>query len=560
MAWWQWARTTAVVTAVVAVSAGCGRSHRNQPVLHGMTGGTQGNDAGTTGRGGLGAAAGSGPDAGGAGGGAGYGAAGEGGGGAVPPDTAGLGGGGLGGQPAGMAGLAGGGTGSVVAGSGGAGAAAGAAVTCPRVSDDGGAPAWPECTTVHSDCDRHSHCFTVEDVDQCVCDAEFFGNGYTCDGPRLAFAVATSPVTTCAVIGSGKVRCWGDYGSGALGSGDLFHNIGDDEPASQGPIAPLDRPVTAVAAAERSTCVLFDDGDVRCWGYGDEGQLGSGTTNNAYTPATAPNVDLGGKAVALSGSGRHTCALLDTGGVRCWGAGYNGPVRDDGSFDVRTPAAAGDLDLPGRALQVAASPSTTCVVVNGGSVYCWGYFYFTPSEQNDLSDPGTPVDVGAKVKQVATSSDHVCVVTEDETVRCWGHNAYGQLGYGIGTTPVDLDSIDSAGDVNVGGPVKEVVVGDRHTCALLTSGSVRCWGFAGGFAYGARASLGDDETPADVGDAPLGGTVAHLTAAADHTCALMTDGTLRCFGANNFGELGYGSLDDVGDVTPPTCAGEVPLF
>jgi len=428
-------------------------------------------------------------------------------------------------------------------------------------------PQLDPCATPRTDCDRNARCFNVEGVEQCVCDPEFFGNGYTCDGPRVATAVASGLVTTCAVIGSGKVRCWGEYGSGALGSGELFHDIGDDEPASEGPIAPLDDPVKDVVAGERSTCALFDDGDVRCWGYGDEGQLGTGSLASAYGPATARNVVLGGKAVAVSGHGRHTCAILDTGGLRCWGSNATGQLGYGGlapSLEGETPETKGDIELPARVLQVSASTYGTCAVVEEGSVYCWGGFSFTrpdAAEAGDAAAAGGAVDVGAKVKQVATSDDHVCVVTEADAVRCWGNDDYGQLGYARQSQPIGDDaSIASAGDVSVGGAVTEVVVGSKHTCALLTSGSVRCWGRAGGSAYGRSNSIGDDETPAAAGDALIGGTVAHLSAVSDHTCALMTDGAVRCFGANFFGELGYGHPEDVGTATPPACAGEVPLF
>ena len=577
--WWQRAPACAALAAVFAVGvASCGRSERARPSRGGTTGGAEGGESGTFGTGGIEAGGASTAAAGGAGGsptggpGAGRDSGGQAGG-SSTGGGAGANGAGSGGQAGGSAGMGGimGGTGPMAGSAGaamggGAAGSGGAENVCPHVVPND-PPQLDPCVTPRTDCDRNARCFSVKGDDQCVCDPEFYGNGFTCDGPRAATDVASGVVTTCAVIGPGQVRCWGDYGTGALGSGDVFHNIGDDEPASEGPIASLDDPVTNVVAGENSTCALFKDGDVRCWGFGDEGQLGTGSLVNAYVPATAKNVVLGGKAVALSGNGRHTCAILDTGGLRCWGENTSGQLGygETGPWQSgETPESKGDVALPGAVLQVSATTYATCAVVEGGDVYCWGGFNFTRpdgAQAGDAAAAGGPLDVGAKVKQVAASQDHVCVVTEADAVRCWGVNTYGQLGYGIGTATIgDDESIDSAGDVDVGGPVRQVVVGNKHTCALLTSGSVRCWGYRGGYAYGTGDSRGDDETPAEVGDALLGGTVSRLSASGNHTCALMTDGAVRCFGANAFGELGYGSPDAVGDVKPPACAGNVPLF
>jgi alpha-tubulin suppressor-like RCC1 family protein len=550
------------VLAVVA-GAGCGHSKQRSPTR--AAAGGAGGAAATLGSGGLATTGGS-PAAGSSGGRGAGGAAGHlgTGGSSAVLGTAGFAGGGTPGQAGSPAGFGGSAAAGAPATGGSAGrAAAGAGNACSTLAE-GGAPERRDCDTPRTDCDRHASCFNVDGVDGCVCDDNFFGDGLTCDGPRAATAIATSDQVSCAVIGSGKVRCWGNSEYGALGTGDLIDDIGDDEPASAGRLVPLDLPVKDLAVGDLTTCALFESGDVRCWGYGYEGQLGTGTLGNAHDPATAANVDLGGKAVALSGNSRHFCALLDTGGLRCWGGNGGGQLGYGDTNQGQTPAAAGDLPLPGRVLQVSASNDCTCAVVEGGEVYCWGAFRFTlPNGPHAGDAVGTvpPIDVGVKVKQVAASSDHVCAVTEAGNVRCWGGNASGRLGYVIFNEEIgDDESIDSAGDVDVGGEVEAVVVGSQHTCALLTTGSVRCWGYFGGFAYGNYEPIGDNETPAEAGDAALGGTVAHLSVAPMHTCALMTDGAVRCWGDNNYGALGYGNLSDVGDLSPPVCAGEVPIF
>ena len=114
----------------------------------------------------------------------------------------------------------------------------------------------------------------------------------------------------------------------------------------------------------------------------------------------------------------------------------------------------------------------------------------------------------------------------------------------------------------VGGSVVQVATGDFHTCALLTTGNVRCWGLndLGQLGYGNTENIGDDETPAEVGDVPVGGSVVQLEASENQTCAVLTSGSVRCWGANNRGQLGYGNTNTLGDDETPAQAGDIVVF
>jgi alpha-tubulin suppressor-like RCC1 family protein len=144
------------------------------------------------------------------------------------------------------------------------------------------------------------------------------------------------------------VRCWGANHNGRLGYGN-HHDIGDDEsPAAAGDV-PIGGKVTQIAAGEHATCALLESGGVRCWGKGELGELGYGNTEDIgddETPAEAGDIVLGGKAIHVAVGYLHACAILETGAVRCWGRadpgslGY-GNVQDIG--DDETPASAGDV-------------------------------------------------------------------------------------------------------------------------------------------------------------------------------------------------------------------------
>jgi alpha-tubulin suppressor-like RCC1 family protein len=178
---------------------------------------------------------------------------------------------------------------------------------------------------------------------------------------------------------------------------------------------------------------------------------------------------------------------------------------------------------------------------------------------DELPDSIPAVDVGGKVKQVAAGFAHTCALLESGKVRCWGNNNVGQLGYPGFKTVGDDETPAAAGDVDVGGKVKQVVTGMLHTCALLTTGKVRCWGAStdGRLGYGNLDAIGDDETPASAGDVDVGGTVTQISAGDYATCALLVSGKVRCWGSGMQGELGYGNLKDIGDDETPASAGDI---
>lgn len=167
-------------------------------------------------------------------------------------------------------------------------------------------------------------------------------------------------------------------------------------------------------------------------------------------------------------------------------------------------------------------------------------------------------------KQVTAGNDHACALTTTGRVRCWGSSSDGQLGYGNANTIGDNELPYTAGDVNVGGFVTQICAGYIHTCALLNTGAVRCWGDA---PYGQLGNndwsndIGNNETPASVGDIALGGTATQIACEGYSTCVLLTTGNVRCFGLNGSGNLGYNNTTDVGNGIGPSIlvAGDVPV-
>ncbi len=398
----------------------------------------------------------------------------------------------------------------------------------------------------------------------------------TSDDPRVV-QLAAGAEHTCALLDNGHVRCWGRGSEGQLGYGNT-NTIGDDEtPASTGDVK-LGGSVVQLAAGGEHTCALLDNGHVRCWGRGSEGRLGYGNTNvigDDETPASAGDVNVGGTVVSLAAGTAHTCALLDNGRVRCWGAGAlsYGRVGQLGYGNINhigddeTPASAGDVNVGGIVVQLAAGDAHTCALLDSGRVRCWGmagYGSLGYGNTNNIGDDEAPatagdVPVGGTVGSVAAGTYHTVGLLDDGRVRCWGNGGGGRLGYGNTNHIGDDEASELAGDVNVGAAVVTLAAGGSHTCALLNGGRVRCWGVGlnGQLGYGSTNTIGDDEHPASAGDVNVDGTVMRLVAGSGHTCVLLDNGHVRCWGGNASGQLGYGNTDNVGDDEAPATAGDV---
>ena len=394
--------------------------------------------------------------------------------------------------------------------------------------------------------------------------------------PAPSLHVARGDAHTCVATASGTVRCWGNNFDGELGYGNT-NTIGDNElPKSAGDVA-VGGTVVQITAGDRYTCAVLSGGSVRCWGYAFGGALGYGSanTNNIgdnELPQDVGDVNVGGLVVQVSCGAGQTCALLEGGTVRCWGTSSNGALGYGNTSSVgvtQTPAAAGDVNIGGSVLQISAGYGHTCALLDNGSVRCWGwnnYGQLGYGNTNNIGDNETPasvgnVNIGGKAVQVSAGGYHTCALLDTGSVRCWGNGSSGQLGYSSTNNVGDVGLPSAAGDVNVGGKVVQIAAGVYSTCALLDSGSLRCWGAGsyGVLGYGNINNIGDDELPADAGDVPVGGLVAQVSTnggpnSIASTCAFLRSGSLRCWGANGLGQLGYGNTTNVGDTTANTPA------
>ena len=387
-------------------------------------------------------------------------------------------------------------------------------------------------------------------------------------------ALATGNKHTCALLDGGAVRCWGAGGSGRLGQGDTT-TIGDDELPSSVEVVSVGGTAVALTAGAH-TCALLEQGGVRCWGPGTNGLLGLGSTENIgddELPSSVGLVDIGGSGtVALSAGSLHSCALSSTGSVRCWGLGAQGQLGHGNTEtigDDETPRTVGSVQVGGTVIAVTVGSSHTCALLVTGAVRCWGfagkgrlgYGNGTSIGDDELPSVAGDIDLGGTAVAVSAGNEHTCALLDTGAVRCWGNGDSGVLGYGDTKAIGDTEVPGSAGDVPIGGTAVAVAAGSFHTCALLDTGAVRCWGRndSGQLGYGHTVNIGDNELPSSAGDVDLGGIAVALDAGEQHTCALLNTGAVRCWGRGQEGQLGHGDTSAIGDDEPPSSAGNVPF-
>ncbi|WP_413288347.1 RCC1 domain-containing protein [Bdellovibrio sp. HCB337] len=415
---------------------------------------------------------------------------------------------------------------------------------------------------------------------------------------RTAVQIAAGETHNCALLDNSTVKCWGRNSEGQLGRGDVAH-MGDGAGEMGDSLAAINlgtgRTVVQIATGGNHTCALLDNSTVKCWGYNIYGQLGQGSTANLGDGASemgdslpAINLGTGRTAVQILGGGIHTCALLDNSTVKCWGRNVYGHLGQGSSADLGDGAGEMGDSLPainlgtGRtALQISAGIYNTCALLDNATVKCWGQNTqgqlgqgTTSTRGDDAGEMGdslatVSLGTGRTALQIASGYYHNCALLDNSAVKCWGRGDFGQLGQGatanLGDAGGELG--DSLLAINLGNsslPTKKVLAkrsdrykyisaGYAHSCAILDNSSMKCWGRGtyGQLGLGDAADLGDGA--GEMGESlsivnlGTGRTAVQVAAGPYHTCALLDNSSAKCWGRNTSGQLGQGSTANLGD-------------
>mmetsp|Transcript_50458 Transcript_50458/g.60824 ORF Transcript_50458/g.60824 Transcript_50458/m.60824 type:complete len:515 (-) Transcript_50458:277-1821(-) len=402
--------------------------------------------------------------------------------------------------------------------------------------------------------------------------------------PNRATSASLGYDHTCALLADKTAKCWGDNEDGQLGLGDVINRgeIRQNDMGNNLPRAITKGNIIQVATGEHHSCALFMNGQVRCWGWNVYGQLGSGDDLNRGDKDSrqSVSVDLGDgkKVIEISAGFYHTCALFEHGKVKCWGLNEKGQLgygdrisRGDNAGEMGNDLPYVDLGDGVKVKSISCGFQHTCAILKDKSLKCWGYNAYgqlgigfpqlsVGGFPGDMGDDLPRVNVGSRrtVRSVATGGYHTCAILDNHVLKCWGNNLDGQLGLEDlemrGGLPRHMG--DNLSAVNLGGgyeKVHSVSTGTLHTCAVVGGKVhvVKCWGKN----VSAQLGLGDYKNRGDergsMGDAlPVVQLITtdheevdNVACGDKHTCAIMNNGVMKCWGDISRGRLGYGEDD-----------------
>lgn len=277
-----------------------------------------------------------------------------------------------------------------------------------------------------------------------------------------------------------------------------------------------------VEARGAHTCAVTREGAVKCWGGNDFGNLGDGTTTNRRTPVGV--VGLGSGVRAISAGWGYTCALTTGGAVKCWGENHRGQLGDGTTTDRHTPVQV--VGLGSGVTAISAGYDYMCALTTGGAVKCWGHNEYGKLGDGTTTNRRTPVGVvglNSGVAAISSGADFTCALMSSGAVKCWGYNESGDLGDGTTTnrhTPVGVIGLETG--------VSAISVGNGNACVLTTSGAVKCldpW----------------FDTPYNGVGLDSGMSAISVGTGDFLKCALTNDGAVKCWGYNGAGEVGDGT-------------------
>jgi len=345
--------------------------------------------------------------------------------------------------------------------------------------------------------------------------------------------IAAGGSHACVLNYKGGVKCWGWNTYGELGNGKY------DSTNVPVQVSGLTSGVTAITAGDSFTCALTSLGGAKCWGENDDGELGAGLiVDKKNVPVNVSGLTSGVAAIAAGRN--HVCALTTGGAVKCWGSNSYGQLGDGNTADEFLNVPVQVVGLTSGVYGISAGEGHTCALLATGAVKCWGYGG-EGQLGNGLTDnyttPQSVSGLGSNQLAIASGWNHACSLNDAHGIVCWGLNYSYQIG--DGTTAYERDTPVWVSGLTSG--ISAVASGSEHTCSLPTLGGVKCWGYGYTGCLGNSGNL-NSNVPVDVNG--LNSRVCAISSGNWFTCALNCNGSALCWGLGSSGQLGTGNNND----------------
>ena len=359
--------------------------------------------------------------------------------------------------------------------------------------------------------------------------------------PYVAQVSATEN-TVCALLVNETLYCWGKNSAGQLG---INNQVKQNTPqyvdfGSKGL-------VSSIGIGETHSCAILKSGALECWGDNSYGKLGIGSISNAFTPQTVTfNPDATVKYV--DGGESHTCAVLENNSLYCWGNGEHGRLGNGSTSNhYRSSPQHVDLGTGKNVSKLAVGGRHNCAILNDNSTKCWGYNVYGQLGIGNYTHLGTPQTVSFGSNRYATDifagKFHTCAILDDNSTKCWGNNFEGQLG--IGSTTNDFQTPQQVTFFGTQKPI-EISASNQHTCAVLQNGTTVCTGVNtyGELGIGTASGSGVYYTAYQYVQNRPGMSFKSIMTATFGSCGISINDELLCWGRNLQGELGIDSYQN----------------
>jgi len=385
--------------------------------------------------------------------------------------------------------------------------------------------------------------------------------------PESVIAIAAGNYFHCGLTDAGNVYCWGTNGSGQIG-GSGITGITPTKIAGLPLMAAID------LGSDHACGIAKTDGSILCWGGNSFGELGNGSFTGGATPVfvIADTRKVTGATKVTVGNS-YSCALIKNGAAICWGKNDHGQLGNSGYANsaeavaikgtLRDPLLAGFVSIVAGHSHSGntGTAAHTCALTNLQKVYCWGKNQYGQIGDSSVAEASIPVELQniSGVTSLALGTTNSCAVLLDHTLRCWGRNDGDQLGYkksDAGPLPVSVEGLSNAKQISVGGSDSfdlDNGVGQNFSCAVTNNGAVYCWGRNDKGQLG-NGSLLDSATPV-----PVGGLrdVSTMVSGGAHSCA-VSGGDVYCWGSNESYQLGFVSTNNSTYANSPVIVRGVP--